>query len=566
VALALLKPHFLGYKNRLLGRDRGAKFFRREWLVLLFILLICLAIYQSLFTFLIASKLEDRIPKDLPGKLISLYLFSFFLLLLFSNFISALGFFFFAKDLPLILTAPISRLEFYLSRVLITCAHASWIFFLFGIPLVLAYHAAFNLPWHFILVAALVSLPVVLIPAALGSILVNLFVNLLPIDRMQELLMIATVALLFLASWVPQQLPADLGPDHRVQEVASIVNQMDDPHPIWSPTRAASEILNSYLGYSTENPWKMGGQLTLWLVGSFGLGLLVFSKLFMRGWTRSLKGRRNLRIGPSPIFDSVAHWLLPFNPQLRALLLKDMRMFLRDTTQLMQLVLLLILTFVYLYNFKGLRAASALGAEVYSWWQTILVIANIALGGCVVAALATRFVYPAISLEGQAYWIVRSAPMSIRQLLHDKFLIWILPVTLVSLGLLTAGALVIQVPPITVFLCAALAVALSVGIVGLAIGVGAVYATFDWETTAQLTANFGSLIFMMLSLGLVLVTIIPTSLLIMLNNIPGITEKLDRIDYLVAMCSASFLVFFINFATARWAMNVGAEALRRREI
>ena len=129
-----------------------------------------------------------------------------------------------------------------------------------------------------------------------------------------------------------------------------------------------------------------------------------------------------------------------------------------------------------------------------------------------------------------------------------------------------AGALVIQVPPITVFLCAALAVALSVGIVGLAIGVGAVYATFDWETTAQLTANFGSLIFMMLSLGLVLVTIIPTSLLIMLNNIPGITEKLDRIDYLVAMCSASFLVFFINFATARWAMNVGAEALRRREI
>jgi len=194
------------------------------------------------------------------------------------------------------------------------------------------------------------------------------------------------------------------------------------------------------------------------------------------------------------------------------------------------------------------------------------VIANIALGGCVVAALATRFVYPAISLEGQAYWIVRSAPMSIRQLLHDKFLIWILPVTLVSLGLLTAGALVIQVPPITVFLCAALAVALSVGIVGLAIGVGAVYATFDWETTAQLTANFGSLIFMMLSLGLVLVTIIPTSLLIMLNNIPGITEKLDRIDYLVAMCSASFLVFFINFATARWAMNVGAEALRRREI
>ena len=128
-----------------------------------------------------------------------------------------------------------------------------------------------------------------------------------------------------------------------------------------------------------------------------------------------------------------------------------------------------------------------------------------------------------------------------------------------------AGGVAIQLPPAAVVICGALACAMSIGIVGLAVGLGAMYARFDWESSTQISASFGSLIFMLMALALVFVSLIPTLLIVMLHTVPNISLRLGPTDYRLAMSCASFLVFFMNFIAARWALRAGAEALSRLE-
>jgi ABC-2 type transport system permease protein len=103
----------------------------------------------------------------------------------------------------------------------------------------------------------------------------------------------------------------------------------------------------------------------------------------------------------------------------------------RDTTQWSQLFLLLALIVVYLYNFKVLPLGTFADARrnfCASWFP----FANLALAGFVLSAVAVRFAFPAVSLEGRAFWILQSAPVSLRALVWSKF--WLVFVPLLLLG------------------------------------------------------------------------------------------------------------------------------------
>jgi len=43
-------------------------------------------------------------------------------------------------------------------------------------------------------------------------------------------------------------------------------------------------------------------------------------------------------------------------------------------------------------------------------------VANLGLGEFVATAVAVRFVYPMVSLEGRAWWLLRTAPVSSQML------------------------------------------------------------------------------------------------------------------------------------------------------
>ena len=524
-------------------------------------LVIMAAVYISVRYFLEITVAEGKYGLVLPTKLISLALFGFFFLLIFSNLAAAVGYFYHARDLPLILASPVPTRHLYLSRLAIVLINSSWIFGLFGIPSALAYDHVFSLGWQFLATACGATFLFLLIPASISSIVVTVVVNVIPAHRVRDLiafLALGIVVILFLA--YNADFPIFKPGDDHFQELLLHLMTLQDLSPTWFPSHWLSTVLSYFLTKDTENVRLSVTLLVTTALGSVALGFLVFDLFFIRGWNACQNFSR-ARVPISPLRSLSRRLSLPLGLQLRAFIAKETRMFLRDTTQCMQLLMLLMLTFVYLYNFRTLRYVSTLDEGVLVWWQVVLCVANVVMGSCVVSAITIRFVFPSVSLEGRAFPLICAAPLTLRQILQYKFYVWLIPMTITCTVLFVSGGWAILVPPKTVIVCAVLAIPVTIGIVGLGIGIGAVYFNFDWESPTQVAASLGTLVYMALSLGIILVTLIPASFLIGLSCIPTLANSFHETERFIAISCSYILVFAINIYAAQRALKVGAHTL-----
>ncbi|MBN8550682.1 MAG: hypothetical protein J0M12_15305, partial [Deltaproteobacteria bacterium] len=102
------------------------------------------------------------------------------------------------------------------------------------------------------------------------------------------------------------------------------------------------------------------------------------------------------------------------------------------------------------------------------------------------------------------------------------------------------------------------------GIVGLAVGMGAFFANFDWEHASQLAASFGSLVFMLFSTLLILMNLMPAGLLIFLRTLKNSGYTFSNTNWYAAVTCGALLLIYLNFIAARWALNLGEAALTNR--
>jgi ABC-2 type transport system permease protein len=186
--------------------------------------------------------------------------------------------------------------------------------------------------------------------------------------------------------------------------------------------------------------------------------------------------------------------LAPLPSATRHLLLKDLKVFLRDTTQWSQLLLLLALAVVYVYNFAVLDLdrlpyMSFVVKNAYAF-------VNLALAGFVLSAVAVRFVFPAVSAEGPAFWTIRSAPVSMSAFLWSKFWTGLLPVLSLSFGLTVVSNHFLGATPFLKVVCAVAIVFMSFALVGLAAGMGARHPRFTAENLTQVAGSYGGVAFM----------------------------------------------------------------------
>ncbi len=180
-------------------------------------------------------------------------------------------------------------------------------------------------------------------------------------------------------------------------------------------------------------------------------------------------------------------------------------MFLRDTTQWSQLLLLVALALVYVYNFRVLDLdripyMSRVVKNLYAF-------VNLAMAAFVTSAVAVRFVFPAVSAEGQAFWIVRTAPVRMSAFLWSKFWTGLVPILVMAEALTVTSNRLLGVGMSLRVLGAAAIALLTVALVGLACGMGARHPRFDAENLTQVAGSYGGVSFMVLAVLLILATV-----------------------------------------------------------
>jgi ABC-2 type transport system permease protein len=498
----LLSPLWLSWKN---GFLRGGGSWPRR------LIFAALAGGFWLATFLIIRRVLHYFETvfDLgPGlayQLLLIILLTFLSLLLFSNLIASLSTFFLARDLELLHAAPLSPESFFYARLINTTINSSWMVLFFSLPIFAAYGSVFGGGWVLYLWVALILPLFLVIPAAISILITHLLVYFLPAKRIRDILffmgLFAFIVMYFL---LRMSQPERLVQPESFGNFMQFLRAMETPSSPYLPSSWSAEILAATLfSRDTEQGFFFAllasYALFLPLATSWACGAIYFD-----GWSKaqeSRQGRRKL-----VWFDHVLNQstrLLP--PPTRAIIIKDIKTFLRDTTQWSQLFLLLALVVVYLYNFKVLpldRSPMPAGTI-----RTVVSFANLALAGFVLSAVAVRFAFPAISLEGKAFWILQSSPISLRALLWSKF--WLITGPLLALGVVLVffSNLLLQVPSWMMALSLITISLMTFGIVAIGIGFGALYPNFNFDNAAEIPTSFGGAVSMIVSISFIAVVV-----------------------------------------------------------
>lgn len=436
----------------------------------------------------------------LAQKLLEMLLASLFVMLTFSNIITALSTYYLSDDLELVLALPVSRPVFHYARFFDTLVQSSWMMGLFGVPVFLAYAARAGAGVGYY-IALVVVIPCLLMMAAnIGIAVATVLVNGFPAHRTRELMVvlgIMAVAALFvvLRSLRPERL---LNPQE-FENVADYLAQLQVPQPVLFPPGWASSVLAATMLYRPF-PWVDAGLLVTGVLATAAVARWTTAWGFDAGWARAQEARA-ARFYASPWFDTLVR-VLPRD--WRPIVAKDFRVFVRDPAQWSQVFLLGGICSIYLVSIQSLPL-SAFQGQLLEGIKQAMSFVNVGMGGFVMSAIATRFQYGAVSREGRAWWIVRGSPVVPVSFLRAKGVLGAVPMLVVGEVVVVGSGLLLDAPAELLAFEAVATLVLAYGISGLALAMGALWPDFKADSAARAATGPGAVFFMVLSLVLVFV-------------------------------------------------------------
>ncbi len=494
--LHLLSPKWMSVRARSRAGEKGRVV---RWTVLgligaLFWSFAFGAVYRVLSYF----RGVEEIGALLAGKLLGVLLLAFSSILLLSNVITALSSFYLARDLDLLVSAPVDWLKLYGAKLLETTLHSSWMVMLLAVPIFVAYGLVYDGGFGFVLITIAGFVPFLIIPSVAGSALTLVLVNIFPARRTRDILSVITVLagagiVVFFRLLRPEQLARPEGFRSLVEFIAVLRGST-------SPLLPGEWLQRTVMGWLTGN----FDPLSLYLLWSSAAALIVIGAwlhraLYAQGFTKAQEGAgRMVKARSTAAASLMRFW--PFGVLRRELVLKEVRLFFRDTTQWSQLILLGVLLVVYVVNIKFLPLS---GEGITFFVVNLIPFLNLALAGFVLASIAARFLFPGVSLEGRSWWLLKASPLDMRDLLWAKF--WVGTLPLLSLALIIIGATnaLLHVSVFMFAVSVGTITLLTFAIAGLAVGFGTMYPRFETENAAQIPTSFGGLMFMMSSVCLI---------------------------------------------------------------
>jgi ABC-2 type transport system permease protein len=490
----------------------------------------------------------------LARKLLEMLLASLFVMLCFSNVITALSNYYLAEDLELVLALPVSRTTFHYSRFADTLAQSSWMMVLFGVPVFLAYGVRIGAgPAYYASVA--LGVPALLVLACnFGVVLSTVLVNVFPARRTRELMVLLGLLMVVALFVLLRSLrPERLVNAQEFESLAAYLNELQLPAPVLFPPRWASEVMSSTLLYAPF-PWQEAALLGLGALASSAVARWTVAWGFDGGWARSQEARA-ARFYRNPGFDVLTR-ALP--PAWRAIVGKELRVFVRDPSQWSQVFLLGGVCAVYLVSVQSLPI-DAFQGPVLTALRRAIAFLNLGMGGFVMAAIAARFQFTAVSREGRGWWLLRGAPVDPVTALRAKGVLGLVPMLVVGEVVVIGSGVLLQAPAELLALEALFTALLAWGISGLAVSMGAWWPDFRAETAARAASSPAAVFFMVVALVVVGVV------LALLGVGVGLWYTSYKVPHALAVVPV-LMAAALCAACARWPLRRAAQALWDRGL
>jgi ABC-2 type transport system permease protein len=561
--LSLLYPKFTQFKNRIKYKGEGA--YIKAFLLFMFGMLFWAGIFVVFYRVLFYFKGIDIFGEFLASKLLSMVFLAFFSILIFSNIITCISSFFMSEELQLIISTPVDLHELYFSKLTETIVNSSWMVMLFSLPVFLSYGVIFKQHALYYIVLVGTVIPFLVICATIGIGIAMALIKLFPARRLKDVLFLLTIFLIigmyFLFRFLrPERL---VDPD-TFFTVVDYLTALGTPTSPLLPSQWATDVLSAFL-FQKGGDGFVFNLLLLWSTALAFVVMLnwIFTKLFFDAWSKSQEAR-TVRVTRNRLFNRLLECMIsPFPLPVKAIIEKDIRSFFRDTAQWSQLFILSAIIIIYLYNITVLPMEKSPMPTIYL--QNLISFLNLGLAGFVISAVAVRFAFPAVSMEGESFWIIKSSPLGLKRFLWCKF--WVNFVLLVILAeiLTVCSNYFLRVDSFMMILSAITIFLMTFGLTSLSIGCGATYPRFRFENVSQIPTSFGGLMYMILSVifvgSIVVLEAWPVQLFMMAKFTGRALTNVQNAEIVASL----LMVLLISIAVFLVPMKVGLKKLSALE-
>ena len=441
----------------------------------------------------------------LAQRLVFLIFSCFFLLLIFSNLIIGYSLFFKNRETEWMLSLPIRHRDVFRWKCLECLVVSSWALIFLSAPMLLAYGQVRHVAPLFYGEILGAYAPFVVLPALIGSWIILALVHVISHAwTKRAMIILAGCALVWLA--------VEIKPVEEAQVVSSVEALSFEKllrHTAFSQhlLLPSSWLAQTVLACSDELTRK-GSFFFCVLLSNALMGVLisfgVADRYFHASWCKAISSRaarfhlKAERKRSSQSSSSLLEWSIDRIPLLsqpiRALALKDARLFWRDPAQWTQFLILFGLLSIYVIN---LRNVSFNFRNLY--WETIISYLNLAASALTLATLTTRFVFPQFSLEGRRLWIIGLAPIGLRKVILQKFWSSFLICSALTAPLMLVSSVVLHLPWTRVLFFVFSIIVLSASLSGLAAGLGALYPNFKEDNPSKVVSGFGGTLCLVVS-------------------------------------------------------------------
>lgn len=471
-------------------------------------LIITLLIYYGLYRFLeyvgrapmLGETFGPILGALLVSKLLEMLFLTLFFMVLFSSIIAALSSFYLNEELPTLMASPLPIGMIFRSRLLLMTIESSWMVAVFFLPALYAFATALKADWAAYLLFPFFLLPAIILPNLAGGFTALALAAFFPIRQMKKVfqflsILVLTGLIFFLRSLEAEKL---LNPSY-FKDISQYILSLQVPLIDYSPSSWLHQASMSLFRNQTGEAIKQLMPLALLCLAGLTLLNLFAARFYRKSWQRSLEALDNQVLGLEWMRRLLTWPLRWTDPVFRVIANKEITNFVRDPAIFSQIFMMAAIVFVYGYNLSILPLKDI--PSLYSGeLNDTLVFLNGPFIGFIVASIGMRFVFPSISMEGRAFWAVKSSPVSPRKILFTKLFLYLLPMLALGLTLCLVTNSVFRVSrPLLMYLSYFNVILITLVITSLAIGVGAVYADFSADSPLKIAGSYGGFIYMLLS-------------------------------------------------------------------
>ncbi|MEF3279710.1 MAG: hypothetical protein K6357_01920 [Elusimicrobiota bacterium] len=486
----ILKYRFKSLFNRIKNLDKWKKAKNVIFTSVGFFLLSIL--YFSFLRILRYLNGVEFIGELLIWKLSAMVFVISFSMIAVSSLIISMTTLFYSYDLKFLFSMPLKETVIFLDKMISTIFYSSWSLIIILFPYVFALMKVKNLGLDFLCIFCILIIPYAVVACSIGIALSLCLMSLFPNSKTRDIVwIVSSLSFAFVYVAIRFSKPERLLRPDMLGVIANYLSYLQAPTASYLPSWWFTKAL---ISYQSSNYLSFWGNFTLLYAIFFIICfiLIVISrKLYLSafsgaqsGGDKQYKYKKTIEFIISNIFSSLKNIIV--------LIYKERLNVQRDVRYYSQIILIIALSFVYIFSVKSLPLDNYDAKNFVSFLNMLIV-------GFVVSAISLRFVFTSISSESRAIWILKSIPVSGREILFSKLIFYYIPVFLFSLILVVISNYYLEVDffmfRLSVFAMSIMSFTISI----FAVSLGALFPDFRIENIHQVESSFGGFLFMAIS-------------------------------------------------------------------